>query len=140
VFQPRPSVDICEIAWDARPLGLDIGRAATIVDLETLDSKGPSRAAEARRAATPPDEGAFPLLSGALAEDEGAAAVSTGDCVFTHERQSPDSVEEGSAVAVAGCGSRLLATGLREATGLASAQVAGSGVGGVISLASLRRF
>jgi hypothetical protein len=48
-------------------------------------------------------------------------------------------LKKGIAVAVAGCGSRRLATGLRETTGPACAQVAGNGVGGVISFASLRR-
>jgi hypothetical protein len=43
-------------------------------------------------------------------------------------------------MAIAGCGSRLLATVLRKATGPACAQVAGIGVGGVMSFASLRRF
>jgi hypothetical protein len=51
-----------------------------------------------------------------------------------------DSVEKGIALAVAGCGSRLLVRVLRKATGPACAQVAGIGVGGVISFASLRRF
>jgi hypothetical protein len=55
-------------------------------------------------------------------------------------RPEPDSVEKGIAVAVAGCGSRRLTTGVRGATVPAYAQVAGNGLGGVISLASLRRF
>jgi hypothetical protein len=44
------------------------------------------------------------------------------------------------AVLVASCGSRRLETALRGATGLVRAQVAGSGVGWMISFASLRRF
>jgi hypothetical protein len=43
-------------------------------------------------------------------------------------------------VAIGTCAWRRPWTAFREATGLARAQVAGNGVGGVISLASLRRF
>ena len=47
-FQSRPSVDTREIAADVRldldeqgrPVGLDIDRASTILDLETLDTVG----------------------------------------------------------------------------------------------------
>jgi uncharacterized protein YuzE len=47
-FQPRPSVDTREIAPDVRldldehgrPVGLDIDRASTILDLETLETAG----------------------------------------------------------------------------------------------------